>query len=130
MQIFWVLLEQEWSTNIDPIGIFHLIPSNFTPIRYTSFQNTEKNMTIPYQPITKEDAARTMKVSKRTIENWIADGTLLAPTAIGRRVYWHPDKFYSWLDQRLNYQRQPCSVEGQAKSSRGRPRAALKASAS
>lgn len=52
-------------------------------------------------PITKEMAAGIMSVSKRTIENWIADGTLPAPRAIGRRVYWHPDIFRKWLDSKL-----------------------------
>ncbi len=36
-------------------------------------------MTIPYQPITKESAAELLAVSKRTIDNWIADGTIIAP---------------------------------------------------
>ncbi len=51
-------------------------------------------MVTPYQPITKEQAAEILSVSKRTIDNWIADSTLPPPTAIGRRVYWHPTTFY------------------------------------
>jgi len=58
-------------------------------------------MTVPYVPITKEAAASILSVSKRTIDNWLADGTIVEPYAIGRRVYWHPDVFYRWLNERL-----------------------------
>lgn len=53
-------------------------------------------MSTPYKLITKEAAAELLSVSKRTIDNWIADGTLPIPTSIGRRVYWHPDAFRLW----------------------------------
>jgi excisionase family DNA binding protein len=77
-------------------------------------------MTIPYQPITKESAAELLAVSKRTIDNWIADGTIIAPSAIGRRVYWHPDAFFRWLDEKLDADsRQPVLVRP---PKRGRPR--------
>lgn len=56
-----------------------------------------------YLPLTKEKAAEILGVSKRTIENWVADGRMPAPhSAGGRRVYWHPDVFYRWLDGRLH----------------------------
>lgn len=58
-------------------------------------------MATAYRPITKQEAAKILSVSLRTIDNHIADGTLPSPTAIGRRVYWHPATFYAWLDQRL-----------------------------
>lgn len=79
-------------------------------------------MTIPYQPITKECAAELLAVSKRTIDNWIADGTIIAPSAIGRRVYWHPDAFFRWLDEKLGADRsRPPELAQPPK--RGRPRA-------
>ena len=56
---------------------------------------------MEYQPITKERAAEILGVSKRTIDNFLADSTLPRPTYIGRRVYWHPTVFYGWLDARL-----------------------------
>jgi len=86
-------------------------------------------MVSPYQPITKEDAARILSVSKRTIDNWLADGTIVQPKSIGRRLYWHPDVFYAWLDERLGANGAPCKegTKGQRieTNRRGRPRATL-----
>lgn len=53
------------------------------------------------RPLTKEAAASVLSVSKRTIENWVANGTMPRPYGIGRRVYWHPETFYRWLNERL-----------------------------
>jgi len=83
-------------------------------------------MTAPYQPITKEAAAQILSVSKRTIDNWLADGTIVEPSNIGRRVYWHPDDFYRWLNERLGVQArpEPAMNESPAMTKRpGRPRA-------
>ena len=81
-------------------------------------------MTSPFQPITKEAAAQIMSVSKRTIDNWLADGTIVEPSSIGRRVYWHPEVFYRWLNERLGVS---SDVNVQAArppaQRRGRPRA-------
>lgn len=54
-----------------------------------------------FKPLTKDDLADVLGVSIRTIENWVNDGTLPAPSKLGNRVYWHPNTFYSWLDHRL-----------------------------
>ena len=80
-------------------------------------------MTIPYQPITKGVAAELLAVSKRIIDNWIADGTIIAPSAIGRRVYWHPDAFFRWLYEKLGADRSRPHVLARPPK-RGRPRAA------
>ena len=56
----------------------------------------------PYQPITKERAAEILSVSKRTINTLLANGILPRPIYIGRRMYWHPDAFFTWLDGRLH----------------------------
>lgn len=86
-------------------------------------------MTTPYQPITKEDAARILSVSKRTIDNWLADGTIVQPKSIGRRLYWHPDAFYQWLDERLGVtsgrSKDPTTSQSIEPKRRGRPRATL-----
>lgn len=83
-------------------------------------------MTKAYQPITKEMAADLLSVSKRTIDNWIADSTLPAPFAIGRRVYWHPDAFFRWLDAKLGAP-ETKSAAPSAHPMRGRPRNTLPA---
>ena len=59
---------------------------------------------LPYKLITKEAAAELLCVSKRTIDNWIADNVLPMPTNIGRRVYWHPDVFREWQDKTFGIQ--------------------------
>lgn len=80
-----------WITVATPTSIYLRSPPAVT---YCSDQ---------YQPLTKEKAAEILGVSKRTIENWVADGRMPAPhSAGGRRVYWHPDVFYRWLDARLH----------------------------
>ncbi|MBW0170706.1 MAG: helix-turn-helix transcriptional regulator [Hydrogenophaga sp.] len=55
-----------------------------------------------FKPLSKEDLADVLGVSIRTIENWVNEGILPAPTKLGNRVYWHPNTFYSWLDRRLS----------------------------
>lgn len=50
-----------------------------------------------HAPITKDAAAQLLSVTKRTIENWIAQGILPPPRAIGRRVYWPETQFDAWL---------------------------------
>ncbi len=55
-----------------------------------------------FKPLSKEDLTEVLGVSPRTIENWVNDGVLPAPTKLGNRVYWHPNKFYAWLDRRLS----------------------------
>ncbi len=84
-------------------------------------------MTEPYSPITKEMAAEILNVSKRTIDNWLADGSIVPPHNIGRRVYWHPKVFYAWLDQKLGLDcdtaSNPRPVQGKP---RGRPRSTLR----
>ncbi|MBS0592728.1 MAG: helix-turn-helix domain-containing protein [Proteobacteria bacterium] len=55
-----------------------------------------------FRPLSKEDLADVLGVSIRTIENWVNDGILPAPTKLGNRVYWHPNTFYAWLDRRLS----------------------------
>lgn len=54
-----------------------------------------------FKPMSKNDVADVLGVSLRTIENWVNDGTLPAPTKLGNRCYWHPVAFSAWLDRRL-----------------------------
>jgi excisionase family DNA binding protein len=55
-----------------------------------------------FKPLSKDDLAEVLGVSIRTVENWVNDGVLPAPTKLGNRVYWHPTTFYGWLDRRLS----------------------------
>lgn len=55
-------------------------------------------MTAEFKPLTKENVAEVLGISLRTVENWVNDGTLIAPRKLGNRVYWHPSAFYEWLD--------------------------------
>jgi len=80
-----------------------------------------------FKPLSKEDLADVLGVSIRTIENWVNEGTLPAPTKLGNRVYWHPNTFYTWLDLRLSAEaataeaRQDCA--SQAQPPRAKPKA-------
>ncbi len=88
---------------------------------YSTLKHTSKSMTVPYVPITKEAAASILSVSKRTIDNWLADGTIVEPCAIGRRVYWHPDVFYRWLNERLGVEN-TTAVSTEAGTDASKPR--------
>lgn len=59
-------------------------------------------MTTEFRPLTKECVADVLGVCVRTIDNWVNDGTLIAPRKLGSRPYWHPRTFYAWLDQALS----------------------------
>ena len=68
--------------------------------------------TQPFVPVTREQAAEILSVSIATIDNWILKGILPKPKEIGeRRVYWHPDEFYS----RLHAYLQPQADQGNEK---------------
>lgn len=54
-----------------------------------------------FKPLTRDCVADVFGVSTRTIENWVNEGLMPIPVCIGNRVFWHPDVFYSCLDQRL-----------------------------
>ncbi|WP_233864700.1 helix-turn-helix transcriptional regulator [Paraburkholderia adhaesiva] len=54
-----------------------------------------------FRPLGKEDVAEILGVSIRTIDNYVAAGSMPAPAHIGTRAFWHPDIFYTWLDQAL-----------------------------
>lgn len=58
----------------------------------------------PFKPLTKEEIAEILDVSIRTVENFVSEGLMPAPVSLGRRVYWHPDLFYSWFDSYLRAQ--------------------------
>lgn len=55
----------------------------------------------PFAPITRDDAARTMKKTVRTLDNWCDETVMPRPVSIGGSRYWHPDVFYGWLDAKL-----------------------------
>ena len=71
--------------------------------------------------ITKEEAAELLSVSKRTINNWIADGTMPKPVTVGRRIYWHPETFGTW--QKSLFVTEPKQSADLPKAKPGRPRA-------
>lgn len=105
--------------------------------RYTrslNFWSSRVTIYNAFKPLTKEHIADVLGISLRTVENWVADGTLPAPKKLGNRVYWHPDTFYAWLDHRLSTDGEADTVAGQTdgvpttKTDRTKPRASAKAS--
>jgi excisionase family DNA binding protein len=67
----------------------------------TSIRSIMTNFLV-FKPLSKDDVAEVLGVSVRTIENWVSEGTLLAPVKFGGRVYWHPKRFFEGLDRRLS----------------------------
>lgn len=55
----------------------------------------------PFLPLTKSDVAEVLGVSIRTIENLVKSQRMPAPGHVGGRALWHPEIFYSWLDNEL-----------------------------
>ncbi|GAC1604209.1 MAG: hypothetical protein NVS3B25_33340 [Hymenobacter sp.] len=94
-----------------------------------------QEMSSAFKPIRKEDAAEILGVSLRSIDNYISDKQMPEPGRLGRRVYWHPELFYEWLDAVLRSTSPPLarteleaaefgssSDEGSAPQSSGVPR--------
>jgi hypothetical protein len=96
----------------------------FQIVGYTVLYLEAKCMAESFTPITKEEAARICSVSLRTINTWIEAGELPTPVTIasGRRLYWHPDVFYAWLNKELGATLHGVSTNASSPRRRGRPR--------
>lgn len=60
-------------------------------------------VSTPIKPLNKQDVAAAIGCSVRNVEILVKSGELPQPAHIGRRVFWHPEIFYSWLDARLRH---------------------------
>lgn len=58
-------------------------------------------MTESFVPMTKEAVAAVLECTTRTIENMVNSGELPRPIRIAGRAFWHPEVFYTWLDNLL-----------------------------
>lgn len=67
--------------------------------------------------LTKEEMAAKLKVSKRTVENWMTLEHIPLPIYIGRRALWVEEIIVAWLQQKAG-----SNVPGATKRKRGRPR--------
>ena len=65
---------------------------------------------VPFELITKDRAAEILGVSIRSLENYVKDGLMPAPKPLGRRLYWHSDDFYGWLD--AHFRESPADAAG------------------
>jgi len=70
--------------------------------------------------LTKEETAAKLKASKRTIENWSAQGAMPSPIYLGRRALWVEETLVAWLRQKAGLL--PLSSDQPLKPKRGRPR--------
>jgi predicted DNA-binding transcriptional regulator AlpA len=52
-----------------------------------------------FEMLTKEDIATILKISLRTVENWVADGLLPPPATIGSIRRWHSGEFYAFMER-------------------------------
>lgn len=55
----------------------------------------------PFQPVTREAAAKILKKTVRALEDWYGKDVMPRPAVIGGTCYWHPAIFFSWLDAKL-----------------------------
>jgi hypothetical protein len=100
-----------FATDLPPIFVIECYFCRIITVRaaYTlSYQLSVLLMAhhLPFVPLNKDSVASVFGVSTRTIENWVEQGLMPAPSVIGARVFWHPDLFYEWLDQRLRIPRE------------------------
>lgn len=70
---------------------------------------------------TKDEVSDQLKCSKRTIDNWTANGTMPRPIHIGRRALWTQDSIDSWLLEKAASQ----FSKSHPQPTRGRPRKQL-----
>lgn len=70
---------------------------------------------------TKNDVAHQLKSCKRTIDNWVANGSMPKPMYIGRRALWTQDSIDSWLLEKAASQ----FYKNHPQPTRGRPRKQL-----
>lgn len=47
------------------------------------------------------DICREMRISRRTLDDWLANGEILQGTKIGQRLYWRRTDFAKWLELRF-----------------------------
>lgn len=52
----------------------------------------------PFHPLFKEDVCSILRISVRTLENYINQGIIPVPQKALGHPMWHPDVFYPWLD--------------------------------
>lgn len=69
--------------------------------------------------LTKEEMASKLKASRRTVENWTAQGLIPSPVYIGRRALWVEEAIDTWLQQKAELN---TPALGAVKQKRGRPR--------
>ena len=48
--------------------------------------------------LTPEDLLKLFKVSRKTIDNWVADGVLPKPIKMGRRIFWKRSEIDAYLE--------------------------------
>lgn len=63
--------------------------------------NAEPGAITPFKPVTREDAAKILKKTVRTLEDWYTEGVMPKPAVIGGTCYWHPEIFFGWMGARL-----------------------------
>jgi predicted DNA-binding transcriptional regulator AlpA len=57
----------------------------------------------PFKPLMREDVVDVLNISLSTLDTMVCEGSIPLPRRIGscRRLYWHPDVFFEWLDSYL-----------------------------
>lgn len=77
------------------------LQNNFVQTSGSSSATSENCHGAAFKPLSRVDVAKVLGVSIRTLDNWQRSGRLPRSVDIGGRAFWHPEVFYSWLDQTL-----------------------------
>jgi len=77
------------------------LQNNFVQTFGSSSATSEHCHGAAFKPLSRVDVAKILDVSIRTLDNWQRSGKLPRSVEIGGRAFWHPEVFYSWLDQTL-----------------------------
>lgn len=69
--------------------------------------------------LTKDEVAETLRVSVRTITDYIGKGLLPSPRKLGRRLLWSDAELFVWIDA---MRKAEISTRASVTPKRGRPR--------
>lgn len=77
--------------------------AEYNYVGYPSYPlNLDSKMTVTlHLPMTKDEVAVALRISKRYVEKLVNSGAMPACGRIGGRVFWHPEVFYAWLDNAM-----------------------------
>ncbi len=68
----------------------------------TKRNDTQNQQVSNHDLMMSEDICERMRISRRTLDEWLASREILAGVKIGRRLYWRRTDFEKWLASRFS----------------------------